>query len=44
MAIAGVLKLVLRNWQVGLLLIGLAGTLLSNIRLQARVRALTKAE
>jgi hypothetical protein len=41
MIIAGVVKLVLRDWQVGLLLIGFAATLWSNMRLQERVRALT---
>jgi hypothetical protein len=40
MMIAGVLKLFLLDWQVGLLLIGLAGTLWSNLRLRDKLRAL----
>lgn len=40
---AGVVKLVLRDWQVGLLLVGFAMTLWSNVRLQERLRALAAA-
>jgi len=43
MVIAGIVKLVLRDWQVGLLLVGFAMTLWSNVCLQARVRTLTPA-
>lgn len=43
MVIAGIAKLVLRDWQVGLLLVGFAVTLWSNVRLQERVRALSAA-
>ena len=41
--IAGIAKLVLGDWQVGLLLVGFALTLWSNARLQERLRALTAA-
>jgi hypothetical protein len=40
--VAGLLKLIARDWQVGLLLIGFAMLLWSNIRLQEWLRALRK--
>ncbi len=42
MILAGILKLFLRDWQVGLLLIGFAMLLWSNMRLQERLRTLTR--
>ena len=43
MIVAGILKLFWRDWEVGLLLIGFALSLWSNVRLQDRLRALTGA-
>lgn len=39
MILAGVIKLVLLDWQVGLLLIGFAVTLWNNIHLAERLRS-----
>jgi hypothetical protein len=41
MMIAGVFRLLRFDWAVGLLLIGFAGTLWSNVRLRDRLRTVT---
>lgn len=40
MVLAGIIRLILRDWQVGVLLIGFALTLRTNIHLEERLRSL----